>query len=58
MARASYQNVDNIVLGRKAPVGRLVKKNHTVVTVCPTPSFQGAVIAKRDPKPILRLRYP
>lgn len=38
MARASYQRIDNIRIGKKPATVTLVKSNHKSVTVCPTPS--------------------
>lgn len=38
MARASYQRVDNIRIGKKPVSVKLIKSNHKTATVCPTPS--------------------
>lgn len=38
MARASYQRIDSIRIGKKPVSVKLVKSNHKTVTVCPTPS--------------------
>lgn len=40
MARASYQRIDNIRIGKKPATVELVKANHKPVTVCPTPSLR------------------
>lgn len=37
MARASYQKIDNIRIGKKPVSVKLVKKNHKPVTVCLPP---------------------
>lgn len=57
MARASYQRIDNIRIGKKPATVKLVKANHKSVTVCPTPSVIQPPSHKNGPyKPILHLK--
>ena len=56
MGRASYQNIDNIVIGNKGDVPiSLVKKNHKPVKVCVGTTFT-ATSFDRPKKPILRIK--
>lgn len=62
MGRASYQHIDNIVIGDKRAVSlSLVKKNHKKVTVCvPVGATfspgQSTYSAPKPVRPILKLK--
>lgn len=61
MARASYQRIDHIRLGKKPATVELVKANHKPVTVCPTPSIGVLRPVREDEprrpyRPMLRLK--
>lgn len=51
MARASYQRIDNIRIGKKPVSVKLVKKNHKTVTVCPMPSLDTPPLRVVDERP-------